>query len=425
MGRASRLKKERRETRESTPVTPRPQWAGAPGFDRAYTIAQRYASVYSDLASARARASGVPAKPAWSELTVGMCDTKLAEYEALMPLLYLRRDMADRQLATIVAAQGGRDTEPERQDDPVVLPGRAFADEKIEEYLPYAKGLSRLANDHIAHMAKATPVVFDPLASPEPSIESLVGLGLPFPVVVTDFLAPGGMSLPVQAMKSNGWWVGLIAATVSQGEEGGPVDVWPTVTTLRSNDKDNAQQPKEMMFGRIRFGGPLPPAPEGLIHVSLEDSDAWVVDIEDPYVWAMLWLRAPALAAISALRILDAVNVELIDVPMSRPVRRRAEREGVKPALYVDVRTSAGQAGGTSAHGTIEWTQRWTVRGHWKHFGEHTAVARRHPSRVIDVPGRGRCVKVWCPPFIKGPADKPLVLKTRVVPATQELVRDA
>jgi hypothetical protein len=218
-------------------------------------------------------------------------------------------------------------------------------------------------------------------------------------------------------MEGDSWWVGLIAATVAQGEEGGPVDVWPTITTLQPERRDDEQKPRELMFGRVRFGAPLPSPPGDLKLVEGDGWSAWITDIEGgEHIWTDLWVVKPALAAVSALRVLEAVNVGLADIALSRPERRRAAREGARPALMVDITT--GRSGGATQAGpahNVEWSQRWMVRGHWKHFGEHTAVARRHPSRVKDIPGHGRCVRVWCPPFVKGPADKPLVLKTRVV----------
>lgn len=420
MGRASRRKHERRLQSD------KPRWAGAPGFDRAYRIAERYAEVYPRIKDAvgipYVKAPETPEAAIEAGFSLEAAQEQLKRAGAMRDILEWKADTLSRQLATMRAAAGQTaEPDPDSNPDPLVLPGRSLVDpdKELIDHLPYAKALAALADGNMKLMREATPVVFDPLAVPDPSTDALIGLGMPFTIVVADFLSTTGMSLPVQVTTGDDWWVGLVAATIVQTDEGGPVDVYPTVTTLNPDRPNNAQVPRELMFGCIRFGAPMPPAPEGLQHIALDDCEAWVVEMADAEPWTLLWLRAPALAAISAMRLLDAVNVDLIDVPLARAARRRAERENAKPALMVDVRTTSHSSGSdpTGHVGIVDWRQRWTVRGHWKHFGEHTAVARRHPSRVLDVPGHGRCVKVWCPPHVKGPADKPLVLKTRVVPA--------
>jgi hypothetical protein len=395
MGQASRRKHEHRL------AGGKPRWAGAPGFDRAYRIAESYVNARTDLL--RARVAGDAG----------------AEARAQIVTASRVKDVAGRKVATLQQRlrEMGQDAPPRPSRQPRAADGETY------DFLPYARAFAALADEQLERMRDATPIVFDPLSVPGLSVDAVSGLGLPFPVVVTDFLAPGGMSLPVEKMAGGtGWWVGLVAATVAQGEEGGPVDVWPTITTLEPERDDRDQRVRELMFGRVRFGGPLPSPPDELMAVEGDGWVAWIVTTSttgtttDNRGWAEEWAVRPALAAISALRVLEAVNVDLTDVVLSRPERRRAMREDARPALTVDITTGRGHGGGeVASHGTVEWSHRWMVRGHWKHFGEQTAVARRHPSRVRDVPGHGRCVRVWCPPFVKGPAERPLVLKTRVV----------
>jgi hypothetical protein len=416
MGRKARAKQERR-----TATPERPRWAGAPGFDKSFRLAEQYQSIHEDIRFAAEvttdERDDLLALVDSGELSLpearDLANAQVSAAEARIRVLRFQGDLLDRQYATIasVARQRGI-SEPTGPVEPM-------SDHQIRgtaDFLPYAEGLAKLADAHLVQLRQATPVVFDPLGVPEPSTDALDGFGLPFPCAVADFFSTTGMSLPVQGVSDDdGWWVGLVAATITQSDPGGTVDVWPTVTTLHADRPNDRQAPRELMFGTVRFGAPLGPAPDGLRHVKLNDCEAWVVDIDHPEPWAELWLRAPALAAISALRLLDAVNVDLIEKPMARAERRRADREGAKPALMVDVRTnSMSSSDPTGTVGTVDWSHRWTVRGHWRHHGEGTAIARRHPSRLVDVPGRGRCVKVWCPPYVKGPADKPLVLKTRV-----------
>ena len=64
------------------------------------------------------------------------------------------------------------------------------------------------------------------------------------------------------------------------------------------------------------------------------------------------------------------------------------------------------------------------MRGHYKHFGPDTrlfkATRRDRPHKVLEHPTRGQIVRIWCPDFVKGPDDKPLVPKVRVYPKPEE-----
>jgi hypothetical protein len=68
---------------------------------------------------------------------------------------------------------------------------------------------------------------------------------------------------------------------------------------------------------------------------------------------------------------------------------------------------------------TVEWTHRWTVRGHKRHFAKGP-IFDNHPERRRVSEKRGEHMVVWCPPFIKGPRDKPLRLKARRVARSPE-----
>lgn len=111
---------------------------------------------------------------------------------------------------------------------------------------------------------------------------------------------------------------------------------------------------------------------------------------------------------------MDAVNVVLDDTPAPRALRRQAQRQDGQVPLYVQVRRTR-EARSSMSGRRAEWRQRRMVRGHWKHFKEHTRLAQANPHRIVGDARHGRCVKVWCPPHIKGPEDKPLVHKTRMV----------
>lgn len=112
---------------------------------------------------------------------------------------------------------------------------------------------------------------------------------------------------------------------------------------------------------------------------------------------------------------LESSNVELVEGPASRQEKRHVARKGGKIALTVQVRAPKRRvpSGAPAAH--VDYSHRWEVRGHYKHFPVGTRLADAAPEKLVDHETLGRCRRVWCPPFVKGPQDKPLVPKIRVV----------
>ena len=97
-------------------------------------------------------------------------------------------------------------------------------------------------------------------------------------------------------------------------------------------------------------------------------------------------------------------------ITISRPARattRRAERALGKtkpPPNYGDVRVITLRRltvkNDETTHGTVDWTQRWIVNGHfrWQACGE----------------GRKEHRLIYIAPYVKGPEDKPLVIRQDV-----------
>lgn len=127
--------------------------------------------------------------------------------------------------------------------------------------------------------------------------------------------------------------------------------------------------------------------------------------------------------SLRVLQFMESANVELDDTPVSRQVRRYAARKNVPIASTVTVRSPRHR---TRADVTehVEFSHRFEVRGHYKHYGPDTrlfrATERDRPHKVLEHPTRGRVVRIWCPDFVKGPEDKPLVPKVRVYPESAE-----
>jgi hypothetical protein len=224
--------------------------------------------------------------------------------------------------------------------------------------------------------------------------------------VTCDFLNARGMSMPVVTIDGQ-TWVGLIAATFVQ--RGDSIDVWPVVTTL-FDDGSTRQYPKPLLYGCVRFGGTLPEV-DGLSVFETGNATVCVPEGEGGS-FADAWIIRPALAAANALRLLEAVNVTLEPADLSRAATRRAGREGADIPLEVVIRTSRRETTAPVTTGSVDWQHRWTVRGHLMHF-KRGPIFNANPRKRVDDPKHGECVIVWCPVTVKGPADKPLILKAR------------
>jgi hypothetical protein len=112
--------------------------------------------------------------------------------------------------------------------------------------------------------------------------------------------------------------------------------------------------------------------------------------------------------ALASLELLKSVNVEL----ETRPSAPKAHRAHGVPMSEVVIRQRHMNHRSVVSH-AVEWSHRWEVRGHYKHFTKGP-IFDANPDRHIEVDGV-ECVRLWCPPFVKGPEDKPLVPKVRRV----------
>jgi hypothetical protein len=83
-----------------------------------------------------------------------------------------------------------------------------------------------------------------------------------------------------------------------------------------------------------------------------------------------------------------------------RAERRRCERAAApSDCVVVRLRRLAADSAGSGA-GPVEWSHRWLVSGHW--------------TRQPYGPGRSLRRPTWISPYVKGPADKPLIVKDKV-----------
>jgi hypothetical protein len=112
---------------------------------------------------------------------------------------------------------------------------------------------------------------------------------------------------------------------------------------------------------------------------------------------------------------LESTNVELVEGEASRQEKRHVARKGGRIALTVKVREPKRRprTDGEAQH--VDYSHRWEVRGHYKHFPAGTKLADAAPQKLVKHPTLGQCRRIWCPPHVKGPANKPLVPKVRIV----------
>lgn len=121
---------------------------------------------------------------------------------------------------------------------------------------------------------------------------------------------------------------------------------------------------------------------------------------------------------LKVIRFLQSANVDLETTPVTRQVRRQAERKGYNISSRVYVRSPRHPRNPIVSGDHINFSHRFEVRGHYKHYSTDTrlfkATKRDQPHKIMNHPTRGEVVRIWCPNFVKGPEDKPLVPKTRV-----------
>lgn len=116
--------------------------------------------------------------------------------------------------------------------------------------------------------------------------------------------------------------------------------------------------------------------------------------------------------AAAVLVLVNCANIDLAGETLSRQSRRSAASKGEQIALAIRLRRGGRSTGGSGA--AIDWSHAWEVGGHFQHHGRGPVYENcKDPKKRITLPDGSEVVRVWVPPYIKGPADKPLVAKVR------------
>lgn len=91
-----------------------------------------------------------------------------------------------------------------------------------------------------------------------------------------------------------------------------------------------------------------------------------------------------------------------------RARRRRAQRAGL-PARVTVVHLRNLEARRAPGESLVQWSHRWAVRGFWR----WQVCGPDHSQAQEIAPGKWRA-RIWIAPYVKGPADKPLIISEKV-----------
>jgi hypothetical protein len=135
-------------------------------------------------------------------------------------------------------------------------------------------------------------------------------------------------------------------------------------------------------------------------------------------VWARIELVL-AMRVLAALSIMESEVVVVEEAAVEKRVRDRARKRGWNIASQVYVRPVRKGAHYEPTGEHRHYSHRFWVRGHMKHYPIGTRLATHRPDLVrpctrTGAASCGLCRRVWTPPFVKGPDDKPIVLKSLV-----------
>ena len=126
------------------------------------------------------------------------------------------------------------------------------------------------------------------------------------------------------------------------------------------------------------------------------DVDLLPEGADDFYVWVRQTLATAWLLSTQA----NVAEVE--EAQVTRATARRLSRSGRPVPLLrkVYLRRPKAASHGDGDGGEVDYSHRWMVSGHWRNQAYGPGQSRRKP--------------MWIAPHIKGPEDKPLVMKTTV-----------
>lgn len=126
-----------------------------------------------------------------------------------------------------------------------------------------------------------------------------------------------------------------------------------------------------------------------------------------------------ALRVLACLSIMETEAVVVEDAKMEVRDWKRAQKRGWKISQQVYLRPTRKGPRGERTGNRADYTHRFWVSGHYKHHPIGSRLADHRPDLVrpctrVGAASCGMCRRIWTAPFIKGPDDKPLVVKSLV-----------
>lgn len=124
--------------------------------------------------------------------------------------------------------------------------------------------------------------------------------------------------------------------------------------------------------------------------------DGQLYDLDGRYTGADEWWQLVQ----SCLRMMQQRIAVPVEAALDRASRRRWERAGMTPpeVLIIRLRRPSSRKPKDDEHKAVEWTHQWIVDGFW---------------RDQWYPSLQRHRQIYISPYVKGPEDKPLVVKRR------------
>lgn len=278
-------------------------------------------------------------------------------------------------------------------------------------------------SDPNTRVVMVTPEQFKGLPTPDNALEFALDVKPPFPITYFDLAGPSGMGgVPIELCNPS-------------EEDGGTGREWVTYLTgvifVEHSDALSVipilRERKTLKHGMhilvpscVGYYAGEPLEKITLCDVLVTAEGVIAADVESKMLKDH-HRTAKHLAAqcLPLLMLLESVNVDLEDAPLKPKQAKVAQQKARTRPLVVAVRRKTRRAPkvATGAEPIRKLSVQVEVRGHFKHHGPGTpvfkAAERCQPEKIKTRAGRGPCVRFWCPPFIMGPVDAPLVIKAR------------
>lgn len=245
-------------------------------------------------------------------------------------------------------------------------------------------------------------------------------LPLPFDPLYLDFGAPSGrMPLLVQPSFWNGPPVELTGAFCFRHERYGLV--LAPVRRYLTRDGQRRILPTFMVSITEPSGEPDGPLRPGMVVLdgAFQRVGHPMDDPKEPLAPSITQALVVAERIVAVVIFLLAPNVSLEEVQLRGKAAKVAARKGQNIPLVVRVQRRDTNDARAEEPGKRAFSHQFDVRGHYNHV-TRGPVFDANPDRQVEVPGKGRCVRVWIPPHVRGPKDAVYVPKVRIWPKGNE-----